>query len=266
MTLGEIDLSIGSMYLLIPFPVWKLTEAGMPLVPSVILVAPDRGRVRGDQRLHHRLGRDRRRSSRRWRCCSPRRACADHLALRADHDAGHRDRRRDDVRADLRRGHVLGAHLAARVGRVLQVVLCVNAVGASTRSRSAATGLRAAEAGINTRLVILRNFVLCAMCAGLAGILEGVRTSCITPDPSGSAQFLLYAIAAVIIGGTADDRRRGHGGRGDARGAVPRRARGRAVIKSVNANYEDLYLGIAIIIAMTIYVLVQRVRKGSGRG
>ncbi len=48
----------------------------------------------------------------------------------------------------------------------------------------------------------MRNFMLCAATAGLAGILEGVRTSSITPDPSGSNQFLLYSIAAVIIGGT----------------------------------------------------------------
>ena len=33
-------------------------------------------------------------------------------------------------------------------------------------------------------------------------MLEAIRTSSITPDPSGSNQFLLYAIAAVIIGGT----------------------------------------------------------------
>ena len=38
------------------------------------------------------------------------------------------------------------------------------------------------------------------------------------------------------------------------------------VIKGVSANYVDLYLGIAIIIAMAINVYVARVRTGSGRG
>ena len=37
------------------------------------------------------------------------------------------------------------------------------------------------------------------------------------------------------------------------------------VLKSVNANYVDLYLGIAILIAMVVNVYVQRVRRGSGR-
>ncbi len=38
------------------------------------------------------------------------------------------------------------------------------------------------------------------------------------------------------------------------------------VIKGVSANYVDLYLGIAIIIAMAFNVYVARVRTGSGRG
>ena len=37
-------------------------------------------------------------------------------------------------------------------------------------------------------------------------------------------------------------------------------------IKGVSANYLDLYLGIAILIAMAFNVYVSRVRKGSGRG
>ena len=37
-------------------------------------------------------------------------------------------------------------------------------------------------------------------------------------------------------------------------------------IKGVNANYLNLYLGIAILIAMTLNVVVRRVRTGSGRG
>src|SRR5205807_3637684 len=36
MTLGEIDLSIGALYLFTPFIFWKMTQAGLPLVPSVI--------------------------------------------------------------------------------------------------------------------------------------------------------------------------------------------------------------------------------------
>jgi len=36
-------------------------------------------------------------------------------------------------------------------------------------------------------------------------------------------------------------------------------------IKGVSATYEYMYLGIAILIAMTVNVFVARVRRGSGR-
>ena len=37
-------------------------------------------------------------------------------------------------------------------------------------------------------------------------------------------------------------------------------------LKGVSANYLFLYLGIAVLIAMTINTFVQRVRLGSGHG
>jgi simple sugar transport system permease protein len=37
------------------------------------------------------------------------------------------------------------------------------------------------------------------------------------------------------------------------------------ILKGVSSNYLDLYLGIAILIAMAINVYVGRVRRGSGR-
>ena len=87
-----------------------------------------------------------------------------------------------------------------------------------------------------------------------------------TPDPSGSNQFLLEAVAAVIIGGTLMT-----GGSGTVVGAFIGALflgilNDGLVIKGVSANYVDLYLGIAIIIAMTVNVYIARVRLGSGRG
>src|ERR1035441_4029290 len=37
MTLGEIDLSVGAMYLFTPFLYYKLSKAGIPIVPSMIV-------------------------------------------------------------------------------------------------------------------------------------------------------------------------------------------------------------------------------------
>jgi hypothetical protein len=38
------------------------------------------------------------------------------------------------------------------------------------------------------------------------------------------------------------------------------------ILKGVNADYQLLYLGLAIILAMTINTYVQRVRRGSRHG
>ena len=112
--------------------------------------------------------------------------------------------------------------------------------------------------------MLIRNFVLCAILAGLVGILEAVRTTTATPDPSGSNEILFEAISAAVIGGTLLT-----GGSGTVVGALIGALflgvlNDGLIIKGVSADYLDLYSGIAIIIAMTINVFVQRVRTGCG--
>jgi simple sugar transport system permease protein len=148
---------------------------------------------------------------------------------------------------------------------ILQLVLSFSRWGLHTVA-AGGNRLGASEAGINVKLVMVRNFVLCALTAGFAGLLEAIRTSSMTPDPSGSNTFLLEAISAVIIGGTLMT-----GGSGTVVGALIGAIflgvlNDGLVIKGVSANYLDLYLGIAIIIAMTVNVYIQRVRLRSGRG
>ena len=85
---------------------------------------------------------------------------------------------------------------------VLQMVLSFTRWGIYTVA-AGGNRLGAAEAGIRTRLVHR---------AQLRAVRDHRRRSpgssracgrpAITPDPSGSNQFLLYAVAAVIIGGT----------------------------------------------------------------
>jgi simple sugar transport system permease protein len=147
---------------------------------------------------------------------------------------------------------------------VLQLVLSFTRWGVYTVS-TGGNRLGAAEAGIRTRMIMLRNFILAAGLAGFTGILEVVRTTSATPDPSGSNTILLQVVAAAIIGGTLMT-----GGDGTIVGALIGAlflgilTEG-LTIKGVNANYLDLYLGIAIIIAMTLNVVIRRVRTGSGR-
>jgi simple sugar transport system permease protein len=126
--------------------------------------------------------------------------------------------------------------------------------------------LAAAEAGIKIRRVILRNFILCAFFAGVVGVFEAIRVGTASPDPSGSSQVLFQAVSAVIIGGTLMT-----GGEGTVVGALIGALflgvlNEGLILKGVSSNYADLYLGLAIIVAMVINVYIQRVRKGTGHG
>jgi simple sugar transport system permease protein len=264
MTLGEIDLSIGALYLVTPIAFWKLTQAGIPLVPSVILslvIAMGFGAVNGFFVAWVGIP--------SFVATLAMLFFLDGLALIVSHSQQITTPGTEIVGVPTF-ANVFGAGTyseliwAVAIVAILQVVLSLTRWGIYT----VATGgnrVGSAEAGINVRLVVVRNFVLCALTAGLAGILEVVRTSSITPDPSGSNQFLLYAVAAVIIGGTLMT-----GGEGTVAGALLGALfigvlQDGLAVKSVPANYTLFWLGIAVIIAMTINRLVRRVRLGSGR-
>ena len=264
MTLGEIDLSIGAFYLFTPFMFLKLTQAGIPLVPSLILsllIAAVLGAVNGFFTAYVGIP--------SFVATLAMLFFLDGLTLIISHSQQYNTPGTSVTHVGTF-AQVFGAGTyseliwALAIMGVLQLVLAFTRFGVYT----VATGgnrLGAAEAGIRTRLVVLRNFTLCATTAGFAGLLEAIRTSSLSPDPSGSNQFLLYAVAAVIIGGTVMT-----GGEGTVVGAFLGALfigilQDGLISKGVSATYEDLYIGIAVIIAMTIYVLVRRVRVGSGR-
>ena len=124
----------------------------------------------------------------------------------------------------------------------------------------------AAEAGVRVRLVVIRNFMVCSTLAGIVGILESLRTSTITPDPSGAGTLTLDAIACAVIGGTLL-----LGGAGTVVGALIGALflgilQDGLAIKGVNADYLFFFLGAAILLAMIINVYVGRVRRRSGLG
>jgi simple sugar transport system permease protein len=126
--------------------------------------------------------------------------------------------------------------------------------------------LGAREAGINVRLTVIRNFVMCSLFAGLVGIFEAVRSSSVTPDTAGASETMFRAVSAAVIGGTLLA-----GGEGTAIGALFGAIflgilRDGLTLEGVNADYLDFILGVAILVAMVINIYVGRVRKGSGRG
>jgi simple sugar transport system permease protein len=265
MTLGEIDLSIGAVYLVTPFVYYKLYSAGIPLILSLILalaIAMVVGAINGFFIAYVGIA--------SFVATLAMLFFLDGITLIISHSEQVTTPGTQIVHVSTF-AQVFGGGTyseliwALVIVIVLQVVLSLSRWGLYTVA-AGGNRLGAAEAGINVRLVLLRNFVLCSLTAGFVGILEAVRTSSVTPDPSGSNADLLLAVAAVIIGGTLMT-----GGSGTVVGALIGALflgilTDGLVVKSVSATYEDLYLGIAIIIAMTLNTYIQRVRRGAGRG
>ncbi len=262
---GEIDLSIGAVYLLSPFVFYKLNQAGVPLVPAVILslivsslVGAINGffvAVIGISSFVTTLGML---------------FTLDGLTLIISHTAPVATPGTSALHVNSF-AQVFGGGTYSELIWALVIVVGLQAVLTFTRwgVYTVAVGgnrLGSAEAGIRVRLVLIRNFVLCATCAGLVGILEAVRAVTATPDPSGSNDILFQGIASAVIGGTLL-----RGGSGTVVGALIGALflgvlHDGLIIKGVSANYLDLYLGLAILIAMSVNVYVQRVRTGSGLG
>jgi simple sugar transport system permease protein len=265
MTLGEIDLSIGAMYLFTPILFDKLNGAGIPLVLAVIiavLVATLLGAFNGFATAYIGIP--------SFVATLGMLFSLDGISLVISHSEQITTPGTTIVGVTTF-AQVFGAGTYSELIWAIGIVIVLQVLLSFTRwgLYTVATGgnrLGAAEAGVNVRLVLVRNFMLSAAAGAFVGILESVRSSSITPDPSGSNQILLQVIAAVIIGGTIMT-----GGGGTVVGALIGALflgilNDGLVLKGVNANYVDLYLGIAILIAMVVNVYVQRVRRGSGRG
>jgi simple sugar transport system permease protein len=287
MILGEIDLSIGATYLLAPLIYYKLAEAGIPPVPSVLLallccmaVGAVNGfftAVVGINSFVTTLGML---------------FTLEGLTLVISHgqpvtlpDAqvttstvnvpkvinGAHITLTETVNHVSTFAKVLGEGTYSELIWALVIVVVGQLVLTFTRwgLYTVAVGsnkLAAAEAGVRVRLVIIRNFVLCAAAGGFVGILEAVRASALEPDVAGANELLLLAIAAAVIGGTLLA-----GGSGTVVGALIGALflgilKDGLILKGVNADYQLLYLGLAIILAMTINTYVQRVRRGSRHG
>jgi simple sugar transport system permease protein len=144
---------------------------------------------------------------------------------------------------------------------ILQVVLTFTRWGLYTVAIGS-NKLGAAEAGVRVNLVMIRNFMLCALTAGLVGIFEAVRSATVQPNPAGPNEILFLAIAAAVIGGTLLT-----GGSGTVVGALIGALflgilKDGLILQGVQANYLLFYTGLAVIVAMTANVYVGRVRRG----
>jgi simple sugar transport system permease protein len=262
---GEIDLSIGAVYLAAPFIFYEFNNGGVPLIASLILamvccmvIGLINGfftAVVGINSFITTLGML---------------FTIEGLTLIISH-AQPVDTPGTNVAEVTTFARIFGAGTyseliwALVIIVVLQIVLTLTRWGVYTVAVGG-NRLGAAEAGVKVRLVIIRNFIMCATLAGLVGVLEAVRTSSVQPDPSGANEVLFDGISAAVIGGTLLA-----GGSGTVVGALIGALflgvlRDGLIIKGVNADYLSFYLGLAIIIAMAANTYVARVRKGAGVG
>jgi len=287
MILGEIDLSIGATYLFAPFLYYRLAKAGIPPVPSVLLALAGCmvvGFVNGFFTAVVGIN--------SFVTTLAMLFTLEGLTLIVSHAEPVAMPDAEVTTTTVTVHHVInGAHVvltetvnhvstfakvlgegtyseliwALVIVAVGQVVLTFTRWGLYTVSVGS-NKLAAAEAGVRVRLVVIRNFILCAAAGGFAGILEAVRASTVQPDVAGANEILFKAISAAVIGGTLLA-----GGSGTVVGALIGALflgilNDGLILKGVNADYQLFYLGLAIILAMTINVYVQRVRRGSRIG
>jgi simple sugar transport system permease protein len=109
----------------------------------------------------------------------------------------------------------------------------------------------AAEAGVPVRRVKVWCFVLCSFLSGLIGIVDAVKYGSLDPGNAG-VDFILYAVGACVIGGTALT-----GGRGTIVGAfigaiLIGMLEDGLNVTGVSTDYFFVWVGVVIIVAMAL--------------
>jgi simple sugar transport system permease protein len=121
----------------------------------------------------------------------------------------------------------------------------------------------AAEVGIRINRIKIGNFMICSVLGGLAGILDTFRITSIDPL-AGGTDIMFMAIASAVIGGTLLT-----GGSGTIAGAFLGAAvlgilKDGFTLSGVSAYTFDMILGGAILITMLINVHLSHLRETGG--
>lgn len=255
LTLGEIDLSVGQVYVLSPFLVVYLNDAGVPLIISILLALLISGLIGW---LNGMI-------TVRLRVPSFITTLGTVFALKGvvllSSNATQINPAGIGGVADVLGGwsysEIIWALLVAVVCHVIfrRTVfgLHITAVGGN----QVASG----EAGVKVGRVKIWCFILCAFLGGVIGVLDGYHIGSLNPGTDGLS-LMFYGVAAAVVGGTALT-----GGRGTMVGA----AIGALVlgiledgfnIIGVNAFAYQLVLGMAILGAMILNIQLERIRAG----
>jgi D-xylose transport system permease protein len=120
----------------------------------------------------------------------------------------------------------------------------------------------ARRAGINVKWITMLGFIMCSVTAGFAGLIYASSQGSMSTDINGG-QFVLFAVAAAVIGGTSL-----FGGRGKITNALLGGIVIAAVfnglgLMGVSAAVQDMVTAVVLIAAVTMDSLVRR--RATGR-
>ncbi len=254
---GEIDLSTGMVFALAPFVMHFAHQAGVPLLPAVLVgVAASAlvGLVNGVVTVTLRIP--------SFITTLGTNFLLNGLTLTLS--------RGTPVEApdNARFAAIFGNWGYSEIIWAVAVVVVMHTLLRRTRwglhtIAAGANPVGAAEAGIRVDRLKIGNFVIAAVLAGLTGILEGFRISSIDPQAGGNG-IMFLAVAAGVIGGTPLA-----GGSGTIVGGLIGAfvlgvlSDGFTLI-GINAFTFNIILGAAILAAMLFNIHVGRLRRTGG--
>ncbi|MEO1615196.1 MAG: hypothetical protein AAFV88_05060 [Planctomycetota bacterium] len=114
--------------------------------------------------------------------------------------------------------------------------------------------------GINTKRMTVLAYVLCALAAGLGGVLFSLESNAVQPSSFGNF-YELYAIAAAVLGGCSL-----RGGEGNVLGvvigaAVMRVLRNAINLLGISTKLEFSIIGLVILAGVIVDVVVRRIAE-----
>jgi simple sugar transport system permease protein len=254
---GEIDLSVGQMYIVSPFFVTYWNNAGVPALPSIalaLLVCCGLGLINGLVTVKLRVP-------------SFIATLGMAFALRGIVLIYSNGAPTNPIGSDTL-VNILGgwawseAFWALGIAALLHVMLRgttfglhIVAVGGNTES--------ARESGIRVDFIKIWCFVLCALLGGVIGILDGYHLGSLDPATDGLT-FTFYGVTSAVIGGTALT-----GGRGTMIGAcigacVLGMIKDGFLILGTSSFALDLVTGLTILLAMILNVQIERATSMQG--
>ena len=258
LTLGEIDLSVGGVYVLSPFLVVYLNNLGLPVVGAIVvtlLISIAIGCLNGLITVLLKVP--------SFITTLGMVFALEGIVLLGSNGIQINPAGEGAITQILGGWDYSSILWALGIGVVLHIVFKHTTFGL----HNVAVGgnqTAAGEAGIRVGAVKVACFAICALLGGFLGLLDGYRIGSLNPGTDGLT-LMFYGVAAAVVGGTALT-----GGRGTMIGAgigaiVLGVLQDGFNIMGINAFAYQLVLGLAILGAMILNIQMDRIRSGRDR-